>query len=119
MLGSDSGNSGVLTNKGFTHSKQEIMNKPENFSSKGKSLPPVLSKHGEDSFDAPLVCWLFLFSTIGFTLFESLQSFFSTGRIWPVIFILAVFLLLGNSYRKMKQRKHWAVFLESCAPIRN
>ena len=95
---------------------QEIMNVLEDISTNGKTgLTPVLGRHNEYSFEVPLACWLFLSATIGFTLYASLMSFLSTGRIWPVIFILVLFLLLGNSYLKMKQRKHWAVFLEPYA----
>lgn len=96
------------------------MNVPEDFSINGTpGLSPVLTGRSEYSFEVPLVCWLFLFATIGFTLYQSLHSFFSTGRIWPLSFILALFLLLGNSYLKMKQRKHWAVLLEPCVFVRN
>jgi hypothetical protein len=95
---------------------QEIMNVLENISTHGKTgLTPVLGRHNEHSFEVPLACWLFLFATMGFTLYASLMSFLSTGRIWPMIFILILFLLLGNSYLKMKQRKHWAVSLQPYA----
>jgi hypothetical protein len=84
----------------------------ERFSTNWKTdSNPVSIKPNEYSSDVPLVCWLFLFATIGFTLYESLQSFLSTGRIWPVIFILVILLLLGNSYLEMKQRKHWVATL--------
>jgi hypothetical protein len=100
------------------------MNVPEDFSIDGKTalkteLTQALIRRSEYSFEVPLACWLFLFATIGFTLYESLQSFLSTGRIWPMIFNLAIFLLLGNSYLKVKQRKHWAFVLEPCVSVRN
>jgi hypothetical protein len=92
---------------------EEIMNAPHDFSKNGKTgLNPVLITPDEYSLEVPLVCWLFLFGTVGFTLHESLQSFLSTGRIWPVIFILVLFLLLGNCYLEMKQRKHAVAILE-------
>jgi hypothetical protein len=86
---------------------------PHDFSKNGKAgLNPAFIRPDEYSFEVPRVCWLFLFGTIGFTLHESLQSFLSTGRIWPVIFILVLFLLLGNCYLEMKQRKHATAIVE-------
>jgi hypothetical protein len=98
---------------------EEIMNVNDISKSAKTGLTPVLIKPNEHSFKVPMAWWLFLFATIGFMLHESLQSFLSTGRIWPVIFILALLLLLGNSYLKVKQRKHWAFFLEPCISIRD
>jgi hypothetical protein len=100
------------------------MNEPEDFSVDGKTalkaeLTRALIRRNEYPFEVPLAWWLFLFATIAFTLYESLQSFLSTGRIWPMIFNLAIFLLLGNSYLKVKQRKHWASALGPCVSARN
>jgi hypothetical protein len=89
------------------------MDAPHNFSKNGRTgLNPVLIRPDEYSLEVPLLCWLFIFGTVGFTLHQSLQSFLSTGRIWPVIFILVLFLLLGNCYLEMKQRKHAVAILE-------
>jgi hypothetical protein len=100
------------------------MHAPEDFSVDGKTalkteLTQALIRRNEHPFEVPLAWWLFLFATIAFTLYESLQSFLSTGRIWPMIFNLAIFMLLGNSYLKVKQRKHWTFVLEPCVSARN
>ncbi|MBA4143046.1 MAG: hypothetical protein H0X43_08600 [Nitrosospira sp.] len=81
------------------------MNAPKNFPANGEiGATPDLIRSEEQS-GVPLL-WLFLFATFGFMLYESLQSFLSTGRIWPVIFISLLFLLLVDSCLEMKQRKH-------------
>ncbi len=81
------------------------MNTPKDFSANEEigSTPNLI--RSEEYSGTPLV-WLFLFATFGFMLYESLQSSLSTGRIWPVIFILVLFLLLVDSCLEMKQRKH-------------
>ena len=79
------------------------MNVLEDLSETEGRLNPRSNRLGKYSAKVPLVCWLFLFATVGFTFYRALQSFLSTGRAWPLIFILVIFLLLGNSYLKMRQ----------------
>ena len=81
------------------------MNVSEDFSETGDRLNPRSNRFDKYAIEVPLVCWLFLFATVGFTFYGSLQSFLSTGRAWPLIFILVIFLLLGNSYVKRRQRR--------------
>ena len=90
------------------------MNTCENpFISQAIKLKPVLNKHKTYPFEVPLLFWLFLFAIIVFSLYEAAKSFFSTGRIWPFIFILVLFILLLSSYIGMRERRHRAIFLDS------
>jgi hypothetical protein len=91
------------------------MNTLEDLSRNGKDgLTPVLKKPKEYTPEAPLGYWLFLFGAMGLMLYTSLDSFFSTGRIWPVIFILGLFLMFLHSHLETRQRKRHATFLETC-----
>ena len=72
------------------------MNVLEDFSETGDRLSPRSNRFGKSARQVPSAVPLFLFATVGFTFYGLLQSFLSTGRAWPLIFILVIFLLLGN-----------------------
>ena len=71
----------------------------------GKLRFPVFIKprDKEYPFKVPGGYWLFLFAITGFTFYASMQSFFSSGRIWPPTVILLILLLLLHLWLDTKQ----------------
>jgi hypothetical protein len=77
-----------------------VVVKPKEYPSKGYP-----SK--EYAFEVPFGYWLPIFVTTCFTLYVSIQNFFSTGRSWPAIFILLILLLLLGLWLRTKQRRDY------------
>lgn len=90
------------------------MNLQEGWSmNKEIDLIPVLVKPREYPFGMPIKYWLFLFGITGLMLYGALESFFSSGVIWPAIFISVFLLLLLQNWLETEQQKRRAVFLEN------
>lgn len=90
------------------------MNAQEDLSEKQETRPkPVPNKYKKYPFEVSFFLWLLLFITHIYLIHEAAESFFSTGRIWPFIFILVLFLILLRSCLSMRQRRRRAIFLDS------